>query len=408
MSSGRGVPREARRVRERRSSGAGEALAVATASGVGPAKAAELLEGFGSYGRAVRAALGESDGGNRIPPGVRKAIRESSSGKTLGAELGRARRAGARFAVAGDPDYPALLGEIARAPVGVYVQGMGLAELAPMFAIVGTRSPTPRGRAVAFELASALVCRGITVVSGLARGIDTEAHRAALESGGTTVAVLGSGIDRLYPPENENLAGEIARSGAVVSEFPMRQEAKPGLFPRRNRIVSGLSMGVVVVEAAERSGALITAAFALEQGREVFAVPGPIDEPLSRGPNGLIKAGARLVEDVSDIVEELAPAWGPFQPGVREGAVPAGGVAEQDAGEGVSAAGGGRIAAQVLRELTLTPVSADEISRTTGAAVPEVLAALLELEIAGAVRACPGGRYVRAARSPARERREQG
>jgi DNA processing protein len=417
------VPSAAERVREERGSRTGEdnpfgrrggvtereaALVVATARGVGPAKAAELLKAFGSYRGAVQAALGKNGRESRIPLGVRASIRESASERTLGAELERARKAGARFAIAGDPDYPALLSEIARAPVGIYVQGRRLPELVPMFAIVGTRSPTPRGRAVAFELASGLASRGITVVSGLARGVDTEAHRGALESGGATVAVLGSGIDRLYPPENDELANEIAQSGAVVSEFPMWQEAKPGLFPRRNRIVSGLSIGIVVVEAAERSGALITASFALEQGREVFAVPGPVDEPLSRGPNGLIKAGARLVEDASDIIEELLPAWGPFRPPVGQGAATACGAGAPGApGERSQRAGGSGLPEQVLRALSLKPTSPDEISAEVGAAIPAVLAALLELEIAGTIRACPGGRYVRAVRSRDRVERAE-
>ncbi len=367
------------------------ALAVATARGVGPATAARLLEVFGSYGRAVDAALGRAPGGGAIATKVRSALRASAAPGSIGGQRETADGLGARFAVPGDPDYPAVLSEIPRAPVGLFVRGSPLESLEPMVAVVGTRSPTPRGAAVAFELAAEMARRGIAVSSGLARGIDTEAHGGALDVGGTTVAVLGSGLDRVYPPENAELADRVAGRGAVVSEFAMGQQAKPGLFPQRNRIIAGLSVGVVVVEAAERSGALITSARALEQGREVFAVPGPIDEPQSRGPNGLIKAGAKLVEDVGDILDELEGAWGPF----GDGAATAPGWAPAD---GQPPTGAGRLTEAVADALSLTPVTADDIATRIGAPVPEVLAALLELELGGRVDSCPGGRYIRGRR----------
>jgi DNA processing protein len=228
------------------------------------------------------------------------------------------------------------------------------------------------------------------VVSGLARGIDTAAHRGALEAGGTTVAVMGTGLDRIYPPENERLAAAITEGGALVTEFPPGSLPKASAFPRRNRIISGLSAGVVVVEAGERSGALITAARALEQGREVFAVPGPIDEEQSRGPNGLLKDGATLVEDVGDILDELERAWGPL------GSRPAGGSGHRPRAARGPAHGvrEGGVQGAVLACLSSTPASVDEIVAAAGVEPGEAVAALFELEMAGAARACAGGRYV--------------
>lgn len=403
------------------------ALIVATARGVGPATAAKLLALFGSYSAVVLASMGKGPGRHRVPQRAGGAIAGSVRAGFHRDQLARMRRSGARFAIAGDPDFPRILSEIARPPVGLFVVGDTVASLPPMVAVVGSRAATPRGRAVARALALGLVGEGIGVASGLARGIDTEAHRGAIEGGGRTVAVLGSSVDRIYPPENAGLVSEIGQSGAVLSEFAMGQPAMPGSFPRRNRIISGLCLGVVVVEAGERSGALITAAHALEQGREVFAVPGPIDEPLSRGPNQLIKAGAKLVESVQDILEELCGPLGAGVPPRRTTLRPerlraaAGAIrgcrgqpgllwARQGAGEGVPAGGpeaagergpaGGLQASEapvrerILARLSLTPVSVDELARSTGARVGEVLSALMELELAGLARACPGGRFV--------------
>ena len=291
--------------------------------------------------------------------------------------------------MAGDPDFPRALTAIARPPIGIFVQGACLGSMPPMVAIVGTRAATPRGLAFARALASDLARAGVAVVSGLARGIDTAAHRGALEADGTTVAVLGSGVVRPYPPENVGLAREIAARGAVVSEFAPTQEARPATFPQRNRIVSGLSAGVVVVEAGARSGALITAARALEQGREVFAVPGPVDEDQSRGPNGLIKRGAKLVESVEDVLEELAPAWGPF-------------AAQEPCASGDGAAPAvprGELEAGVVQALSTTPLSADAIASRLREPIERVLSCLLALELEGAARAVPGGLYVRGRRA---------
>ena len=394
------------------------AMALALTHGVGPAIAARLHRAFGSYRGAVRAVSGGAAPGAQVPARVAAAVRSSVSRRNWVAELELARRARARFALPGDDDYPDILLEVAGAPVGVFVSGETLGGLTPMIGVVGTRTPTPRGAAVATELAADLVRAGLTVVSGLARGTDTRAHEGALDAGGRTVAVLGCGLACVYPPENAGLAHDIAASGSLVSEFPMLAEPRAGCFPRRNRVISGLSAGVVVVEAAAKSGALITAARALEQGREVFAVPGPVDEPLSAGPNRLIKAGAKLTEDAGDVLDEIERAWGPF-PVRRPDWASTGGCPEgpgcpavvpeegppPDAGrDEASADGRGDVPlrGRVLSLLSLTPVSVDELVAGTGAPVAVVLSALLKLELAGEAQPSPGGRFVLGSRARCR------
>ncbi|MCM8831031.1 MAG: DNA-processing protein DprA [Candidatus Omnitrophica bacterium] len=200
--------------------------------------------------------------------------------------------------------YPKLLKEISCPPIVLYVKGDAKILDDFLFAIVGTRLPTIYGLSIAEEFASKLASLGMIIVSGLARGIDTASHKGALKAG-KTIAVLGSGLNNIYPKENIKLAEEISKKGAVVSEFPLKFPPLKENFPRRNRIISGLSKGVLIVEAREKSGALITASYALEQNREVFAIPGKIDSPFSKGTHFLIKEGAKLVESVSDILEEL-------------------------------------------------------------------------------------------------------
>lgn len=220
-------------------------------------------------------------------------------------ELEKSRKAGVKIVTYLDEDYPLALRQIFSPPLVLYIKGEYIAEDQLALAIVGSRKPSIYGRMTAEKLSGELVRRNITVVSGLARGIDTCAHRGALKGKGRTIAVLGSGLGRLYPPENEKLAGEISENGLVVSEFPYDCPPSPANFPRRNRLVSGFSLGIVVVEAAKKSGALITANFGLEQGREIFAVPGKINSPTSAGTHRLIKDGAKIVSKVEDILEEL-------------------------------------------------------------------------------------------------------
>jgi len=202
-----------------------------------------------------------------------------------------------------DPGYPALLRAIHDPPARLYVRGS--IPPGPTVAIVGSRRATGYGRRVAHAIARDLASLGVIIVSGLARGIDAAAHRGALAAGGTTVAVMATGLDRIYPSEHEELAADIARTGALMTEAVPGTAPQPGRFPVRNRIISGLSLGVVIVEAAERSGALITARMALEQGREVFAVPGSIENPLTHGSHRLIQDGAKLVHTVDDVITEL-------------------------------------------------------------------------------------------------------
>ncbi len=206
-----------------------------------------------------------------------------------------------------DTDYPILLKEIPDPPIALFVKGNKHLLASLQLAIVGSRNPTSMGKETAFAFANYLADRGLVITSGLATGIDAAAHRGTLETSGKTIAVCGSGLNSIYPTRHRELAAQIASSGALISEFPLHASAQPHHFPKRNRIISGLSLGVLVVEAAQRSGSLITARLAAEQGREVFAIPGSIHNPLARGCHGLIRQGAKLVETAADVLEELAP-----------------------------------------------------------------------------------------------------
>lgn len=252
---------------------------------IGVVRFRRLLEHFGSAAGIIKAGA--------------IAVREVDFRR----EMSRSEKQGIKIITMLDEGYPALLKQIYDPPLVLYV--MGDLQFDTAVGIVGSRRASFYGLSSAQRLAAGLAASGITVISGLARGVDTAAHRGALGSKGNTIAVLGSGLNNIYPPENEELAYSIAGSGAVISEFPLDTGPFPHNFPRRNRIISGLSMGIVVVEAAENSGALITADFALEQGREVFALPGEANSSTSYGTNNLIKQGAKLVTDVEDILEEL-------------------------------------------------------------------------------------------------------
>ncbi|WP_442600957.1 DNA-processing protein DprA [Paenibacillus sp. KN14-4R] len=231
-------------------------------------------------------------------------IKKTYKSEWLDEKLNAYKKAGISYMTSFDAEYPVQLLEIAQPPWVLYYKGNAQLLHNPSIAMVGTRMPTVYGKKVGDELAFQLAASGIGVISGLARGIDTTAHRGALRAEGTTVAVLGCAINQVYPPENTSLCKEIEERGIVISEYPMGTKSHPGLFPQRNRIIAGLSVGVVVVEAAERSGSLITADSALESSRDVFAVPGPITSPNSRGCLRLIQQGAKLITCVEDILEE--------------------------------------------------------------------------------------------------------
>lgn len=292
------------------------------------------------------------------------------------AECKKAEQAGALIVTVEDQGYPEPLREISDPPPVLYLLGEWQKEDALAVGMVGTRRCTSYGRLVAKKLAQELAERGVTVVSGLAPGIDTAAHEGALLSG-RTVAVLGTGLGKPYPAGSEKLMRRIAEQGAVISEFPWDMEGAPWTFPRRNRLIAGLSLLVVVVEAPERSGALITADYALEQGKEVLVVPGPITSEASLGTNRLLREGAKPVTSVDDVLEELG-----MLPLVQ--ARPrAGGVALSPE------------AARVYELLGLEPLSPPEIIAQTGLSHAEVAQILVELELAGMVEELPGRRFVR-------------
>lgn len=277
-----------------------------------------------------------------------------------------------------DEAYPARLKEIDDAPPVLYVRG-GLSAIDEWaVAVVGTRRPTPYGRQVSEEIAHQLAANRICVVSGLARGVDAIAHRAALEAGGRTVAALACGLDIIYPPEHARLAREIIERGALVSDYPPGIQPRGDYFPRRNRILSGLSLGVVVVEGDVKSGALITARLAIDQNREVFAAPGSIFSPQSRGTNSLIQKGAKLVLGVEDILEELNLMMVPQQIEMKE-------VAPATDTE-----------ADLLRHITKQPVHIDEVCRQSGLPVATVSSVLAMMELKGLVRQTGPMAYVRA------------
>ena len=299
-----------------------------------------------------------------------------------------------------DTSYPANLREIPLPPEPLWVRGRVEADDTLAIAIVGAREATPYGVGCAERLAEDLAARGITIISGLARGIDSAAHRGALRAGGRTIAVLGSGVDVIYPPENRRLALEVADRGAVVSQFPLRTPPLAGYFPARNRVIAGLSLGVVVVEAAEKSGSLITAGLAGELGREVMAVPGPLTSLMSRGAHRLIQDGAALVQGWEDVVAQLPLR---FRDQVKPLAVPAnaGGpdrlVHGQHAeGPGEDKDAGDEESLLLLRVIGREPVGIDHIIERSGLAPGRASALLMALEIEGRIRQLEGKRFVAA------------
>ena len=325
--------------------------------------------------RASHRALAGTLGGK-----LAAGLRGFAAGDAMEQQRAAAERSAARLVTLEDDEYPPALKQITLPPPFLFVRGTIARDDALAIAIVGSRRPTGYGLRMAERLAGDLAARGVTIVSGLARGVDTGAHRGALGAGGRTLAVLGSGVDIVYPPENRGLAREVMAAGAVVSQFPMGTPPLPQHFPIRNRVIAGLTLGTVVVEAAERSGALITARLAGEIGREVYAVPGNVSSPVSQGTNQLIQDGARLVRDWEDVVAELAPMW---RAAVRPVAVPEDAAAAADAG------------GAVLPLLGEEPVAIDHVIERTGLPAGEVAASLTELELRGLVRRLPGQRYVR-------------
>jgi DNA processing protein len=288
------------------------------------------------------------------------------------------------------PDYPALLRDIADPPLALFVHGDPAVLGLPQLAMVGSRNPTSGGRQTAHDFARYLASAGLAITSGLAVGIDAAAHQGALDAPGITLAVTGTGLDRVYPARHRDLAHRIAERGALVSEFPPGTPPLPGNFPRRNRIISGLAVGTLVVEAALRSGSLITARQAAEQGREVFAIPGSIHNPLARGCHALIRQGAKLVETAGDIAEELAALLGGLS------------VAGEPASElrpGVQPLQDPEYL-ELLEAMVFDPLTVDGLVARTGFSAEAVSSMLLLLELEGHVSSNPGGLFVRNGKPP--------
>jgi DNA processing protein len=352
-------------------------IALNKVSGIGPARLRSLLEVCGNVEAAWQASIQEMQAAKldrRSIESLLKARREIQPH----VEYERVQAAGVTVLTWEDADYPAGLREIDASPPVLYVRGQLTAQDEWAVALVGTRHASTYGREVAHVLARELARHGITVVSGLALGVDTVAHRTAIEAGGRTLAVLGSGVDQMYPPQNRGLAQTIAEQGAIISDYPLGTRPDAGNFPPRNRIISGLSRGVVVVEAGERSGALITARFAAEQGRDVFAVPGSILHPGSAGCNALIQQGATPLLSVDDVLEQLDMVHMQARIAVRQN-VPA------DEPEG-----------QILALLTAEPQHINEIMRQAKLPAATVGGLLTLLELKGLARQTAAMMYVRA------------
>jgi len=376
-------------------------LALKLVPGLGTRNTGKLIERFRTPQAVFRASRTELECAG-VPGGVAQSICSGCTFEDAVAQQQRMRETGTVSVTLGDAGYPPLLRDIFDPPVLLFARGRTELLETLMLGVVGTRRPTPYGLAVAERLAADLARVGLTIVSGMARGIDTAGHRGALAAGGETVAVLGCGVDVVYPSENRRLAAEIVAKGLLLSEFPMGSVAFPQNFPIRNRIISGLSNGILVVEGAQYSGSSITAKLAMDQGREVFAVPGNITSKASWGPNLLIKQGAKLVQDWNDVVVDL-----PLE--VRRRLIEAGksrilaegGARGPATAQGDQAslpigpqAGIGRKLLEMLKVDSATHI--DQLLETLqDCSTSETIAALFELEMSGLVRQLPGKNFVR-------------
>lgn len=377
-------------------------LALALTEGLGPTRIRKMIEQFGTAERVFQASLTELEA-----TGMRAVSAQSlATGKSLElaqAECAKASDAGARIVALSDSEYPARLKEIYDPPVILFVKGNVEMLAQPSIAMVGTRHPTPYGSAMAERLSTDLAARGLVIISGLARGIDTASHRGAVAAKGKTVGVLGTGIDIMYPKENTRLTEQIvALGGALVTEFPVGTPPTPQNFPIRNRIISGMSAGVLVVEAAEYSGTRITSRLALEQNRDVYAVPGNVTNKNAWGPNTLIKQGAKLTATWEDIWEDL-----PSQVRMQlEDESQAQFSRNESSGEGSASLFNEQSTAAPMSEherLVIQELRQDEalqldelIERLELKMVSgEIFTALFELELSGRVKQMPGKNYVR-------------
>jgi DNA processing protein len=373
-------------------------LALKLSPGLGTRLAARLAGVFGDPRAVFQASPGELEQ-HGVPPLVARQLASSPAYEEAQREWERSRKEGCEMVVYNDPRYPELLRQIFDPPVLLYCRGNLELLSAPAIAVVGARKPTPYGLAVAERLAADLATRGLVIVSGMARGIDTAAHKGAVEQIGNdgvarTIAVLGCGIDQCYPSENRRLKARIEETGLVVSEFPIGSFAAPQNFPIRNRVISGLSLGVLVVEAAQYSGSLITARLALEQDREVFCVPGNITNKFSWGPNTLIKQGSKLVMEWRDVMDELpVPVRQQLMVRMAEGDATNGVAGASEFTEGLSEVEKALSGLLKVEEALQIDAILDKLPEHSAS---EVLAGLLELEIKGMARQLPGKNYVKA------------
>jgi DNA processing protein len=346
-------------------------------SGIGPSKIQALIGHFGSLERAWRATEGQLRDIGFDSRAIQSFI-EARQTFDLALYAQQVEESGAEVMTWESPNYPELLREIPAAPPLIFIRGRFEPIDRWAVAVVGTRRLSAYGRQVTHELVSGLVRNGITIVSGLARGIDAVAHRTALDEGGRTIAVMASGIDKIYPPEHRDMARRIIDGrGVIVTDYPLGAEPESNHFPARNRLISGLSLGVLVVEAGEKSGALITSKFALEQNREVFAVPGNINSPISVGTNRLIQQGGKLVTRVEDILEELNLRMVEAQAVAKV-------VLPESAEE-----------AALISHLSSQPTHVDELGRMTGMPSNLISSTLTVMELKGMVQQVGGMNYVR-------------
>ena len=369
-------------------------IALKWVEGVGNVGFTTLLNAFGSPQQVFDAPFSMLKAVPGIGAKAARQIKDFSGWEKVEKELECARRTGVGIITSQDPLYPPCLSNIYDNPAYLYVKG-SLRDDDINVAFVGSRMASAHGLFTTERLCRELALRGATIVSGMARGIDSAAHRGALAGRGRTIAVLGCGLDIVYPPENAKLLSDIAANGAVISEFPFGTPPNAPNFPARNRIISGISLGVVVVEAGEKSGSLITARIALEQGREVFAVPGSIDVSGSRGTNKLIKQGAKLIENIDDILEEILPQTGRMPASVKTHASRDGAdshPAKRETAPDMTFTENEKAVWQVISQI---PVHIDQIITSTGRTAAEVLGSLLSLELKGAIEQKPGKIYVR-------------
>ena len=351
--------------------------------GIGRVRLGLLENHFGSLEDAWKATPGDLRQAG-LDSGSIRAITSWRPKISLEAELEKLDRYKVKVFTCHEPDYPSRLKEIYDYPPIIYVRGSLLPEDEWCLAVVGTRRPTVYGRQVTEEIVADLARSKITIISGLAKGIDSVAHHAALEAGGRSIAVFACGLDTVYPAENASLARSIMQQGALISEYPLGTRPKPDNFPRRNRIMSGLSLGVLITEAGETSGAMITARLALEQNREVLAIPGSILSPASRGTNQLIQEGAKLVRDYTDILEELNLTAVARQTELKEVIPPS------------------DTESLLLKQLSAEPIHIDEVCRSSSLPISAVSSTLAMMELKGLVKQVGAMNYVLA-----REAREE-